>query len=116
MALNSAIRWCKHTWNPWQGCHRISEECDHCYMYRDKAGTACFVKQLGKRLIIPNDSTGQWPNDGDDLWTDDKYRPTYQGEPMTVGLRDSKGGNPDEWPADLRVRQFPALFKRQEKT
>lgn len=36
MALNTAIRWCKHTWNPWQGCHRISAECDNCYMYRDK--------------------------------------------------------------------------------
>lgn len=21
------------TWNPWHGCHRISEGCDHCYMY-----------------------------------------------------------------------------------
>lgn len=20
-------------WNPWHGCHRISEGCDHCYMY-----------------------------------------------------------------------------------
>lgn len=26
-----------------------------------------------------------------------------------AGLRDSKGGDPDEWPEDLRVRQFPAL-------
>lgn len=20
-------------WNPWHGCHRVSEGCDHCYMY-----------------------------------------------------------------------------------
>ncbi len=20
-------------WNPWHGCHRISEGCEHCYMY-----------------------------------------------------------------------------------
>jgi len=23
------------------------------------------------------------------------------------GLKDKKGGNPAEWPADLRVREFP---------
>ena len=20
-------------WNPWHGCHKISEGCQHCYMY-----------------------------------------------------------------------------------
>ena len=20
-------------WNPWHGCHKVSEGCDHCYMY-----------------------------------------------------------------------------------
>lgn len=35
MALNTKIAWCDHTWNPWIGCHRVSAECDHCYMYRD---------------------------------------------------------------------------------
>ena len=20
-------------WNPWHGCHKISEGCEHCYMY-----------------------------------------------------------------------------------
>jgi len=36
MAENSAIEWTQHTWNPWQGCHKVSAGCDNCYMYRDK--------------------------------------------------------------------------------
>ncbi|MFZ2950916.1 MAG: DUF5131 family protein [Desulfuromonadaceae bacterium] len=37
MAKNSGISWCDHTWNPWQGCRKVSPGCAHCYMYRDKA-------------------------------------------------------------------------------
>jgi protein gp37 len=31
MAENSAIEWCDHTFNPWQGCTKVSPGCDHCY-------------------------------------------------------------------------------------
>ena len=44
------------------------------------AGVSCFVKQLGKRPVM-----GEVP----------------------VSLRDSKGGDPSEWPEDLRVREWP---------
>ena len=44
------------------------------------AGVQCFVKQLGAN-----------PVDG----------------PMRLWLRDSHGGDMNEWPADLRVREFP---------
>jgi protein gp37 len=48
------------------------------------AGIGCFVKQLG-------------------AWTID-------GTPMVeVGLRNRKGGDPSEWPDDLRVREFPEV-------
>lgn len=46
---------------------------------------ACFVKQLGRRPV-----SGQSP----------------------VKLRNCKGGDWDEWPADLRVRQYPARRDR----
>jgi len=36
MGRRSAIEWTDATWNPWQGCHRVSRACDHCYMYREK--------------------------------------------------------------------------------
>lgn len=53
------------------------------------AGVTPFVKQLGASPF--DDSTGG--NRYDDH--------TY------FRLRDSKGGDPDEWPEDLRVREFP---------
>ncbi len=36
MGKNSAIDWTDHTWNPWQGCHKVSPGCKNCYMFRDK--------------------------------------------------------------------------------
>ena len=48
----------------------------------DEASVPCFVKQMGARPI------------------------GYDGEPWK--LDDSHGGDWDEWPADLRVREFPA--------
>lgn len=56
------------------------------------AGVAVFVKQLGRVVLV--------------------------GETATVGtasatqamrFADPKGGNPVEWPAELRVQQFPVL-------
>ncbi|TDX25430.1 phage Gp37/Gp68 family protein [Rhodovulum visakhapatnamense] len=31
MVENSKIEWCKHTFNPWIGCTKISPACDNCY-------------------------------------------------------------------------------------
>jgi len=36
MGERTEIAWTDHTWNPWQGCHKVSEACANCYMYRDK--------------------------------------------------------------------------------
>lgn len=31
MAKNSKIEWTDHTFNPWWGCTKVSDACDHCY-------------------------------------------------------------------------------------
>lgn len=31
MAENSAIEWCDHTFNPWEGCQKVGPGCDNCY-------------------------------------------------------------------------------------
>lgn len=60
-----------------------------------EACVACFVKQLGSRAFGTAD------------------RITYRGAPKHGPdgfyryLTHKKGGDPDEWPDDLRVRQFP---------
>ncbi len=33
----SKIEWTEYTWNPWSGCHKVSEGCKNCYMFREKA-------------------------------------------------------------------------------
>ena len=57
-----------------------------------EAGVPCFVKQLGS---FATDVEIEWPSD---LVDRDYFR---------VPLNDPKGGDPEEWPEDLRVRQFP---------
>ncbi|MCT7992529.1 phage Gp37/Gp68 family protein [Laspinema olomoucense] len=51
------------------------------------AKIACFVKQLGAKPYLGSED----------------YLPGIN----TVNLHDRKGGNPDEWPDDLKVQQFP---------
>lgn len=55
------------------------------------AGVACFVKQVG---LYPWDS--EYPGPNGEIETHWK-------------LRDKKGGDPAEWPEDLRVREFPQV-------
>lgn len=74
------------------------------------AGVPVFVKQLGGHVIDRNDAgfdgdDGEWP-------MDTHYREIdhgYQGAPIRILLKDKKGGEPCEWPEDLRVREFPKL-------
>jgi protein gp37 len=59
--------------------------------YADDSAVAVFVKQLGAKPIGVSidvlEQTGQ---------------PHFE-----LKLRHPKGGDPDEWPADLRIREFP---------
>lgn len=31
MSENSKIEWTDHTFNPWEGCQKVSPGCDNCY-------------------------------------------------------------------------------------
>lgn len=55
------------------------------------ASVACFVKQLGAHVTTDHqaDNSPVWEAGG------------------RIFTKHSKGGDPDEWPEDLRVRQFP---------
>lgn len=70
------------------------------------AGVPAFVKQLGR---YPMDSGG---GDGTfaDLWPPETESTFFEGDgDFMVYLKDSHGGDMDEFPEDLRVREFPAL-------
>lgn len=81
------------------------------------ANVPVFVKQLGTFVVDRNDAgfdgcdETSWPCTLDpfDIEHDiHGYREEYQGADCRVRLRDRKGGDPEEWPEDLRVREFPA--------
>lgn len=62
------------------------------------AGVPCFVKQLGR---FPQHDLG-------DGHGDNRIRPLTKAV-TGRSLNDRKGGDPSEWPADLRVREWPEV-------
>lgn len=77
----------------------------------ENAGVPCFVKQLGAHVVCRNDQVDDWldqPN-GPCVAYDDSGGVTMQGDLERVYMRDRKGGDPSEWPDDLRVRQMPVI-------
>lgn len=69
------------------------------------ASVPVFIKQLGSRCLSWGDYDGTYA-DWDFYWSRGYVQPTDNWE---LPLRDRKGGDPDEWPADLRVREFPKV-------
>ena len=61
-----------------------------------ESGVATFVKQLGRK---PYDSMNRICIEGPDSHA------------ISIDLTDSKGGDPDEWPEDLRIREMPRAGK-----
>jgi protein gp37 len=64
------------------------------------AGVACFVKQLGAGVSMHRD-LGRGVRDS--------ARDGHAGGEAYIPIRDRKGGDWNEWPEDLRVREFPAV-------
>lgn len=86
-----------------------------------EAGVPCFVKQLGANVRDRNDAEWDgstltaWPNEPDLEHDPDGYVTNHQGATVRVRLNDRKGGDPAEWPEDLRVQEWPSLRERGPK-
>lgn len=82
-------------------------------MQCESAGVRVFVKQLGANVRDRNDAGFEgdtptsWPMDTDIEDHPNGYREEYQA-PVRIRLKNRKGGDINEWPADLRVREFPS--------
>lgn len=73
----------------------------------DAAGVPPFVKQVGARPVDWADSVGRWPKSR--VCGSPRF---FSGrEAVRLRLEDSKGGDPREWPEDLRRREFPKVRK-----
>lgn len=80
------------------------------------ADVPVLVKQFGANVVTRNDQIEDEFNDGESGWPEPEvehdihgFREDYQGADCRIRLRDRKGGDWTEWPADLRVRQFPRI-------
>jgi hypothetical protein len=79
------------------------------------ADVPCFVKQLGAQPMVDyyedDDSLREWALDGIyslSGWDESIGQPPM-GTKVTVHLHDRKGGDLEEFPEELRVREFPEV-------
>jgi protein gp37 len=70
------------------------------------AGVPAFVKQLGA-FVLWNGIQGGYGDRPSNIWPAATPLIKQTTGNTWAALRDRKGGNPSEWPADLRVREFP---------
>ncbi len=52
-------------WNPWHGCHKYSEGCEHCYMFyldaqRDKRGDEIYKTKTNFKLPLSKTRSGEF--------------------------------------------------------
>jgi protein gp37 len=82
-----------------------------------KSGVKAFVKQMGAYVVDRNDAGFNGEDEygwhsaveyGGEIRVEDLDH-GYQGAPVRVHLRDRAGGDPAEWPEELRVREFPEV-------
>lgn len=78
------------------------------------AHVSVFVKQMGSNVVTRNDMIEDVFDSCETGWPDPEveydihgYREDFQGADCRIRLFDKKGGDPSEWPEDLRVREFP---------
>ena len=51
-------------WNPWHGCRKVSEGCEHCYMYyldslRGRDGAEIYRTKVGFSYPLARDQIGR---------------------------------------------------------
>jgi hypothetical protein len=76
---------------------------------RPSAGTGFAADGFDGENNLGDPLSTEWPNVTADRIEHDLHgtRDDYQGAPGRIHLRDRKGGDPSEWPDDLRVRELP---------
>lgn len=100
MATNSKIEWTTHTWNPWRGCHKVSQGCKNCYMFREqtrygrnpntvvKAAPGTFNAPLkwGEPAKVFTCSWSDWFIEEADQWRDEAWQIIEQTPHLTYQI------------------------------
>ena len=99
------IAWCIFGGESGPGARRCDIEWIHDGVRQcQAAGVAAFVKQLGAASFCGNVNLFDWPELG-------VLIPIQEGgfAECRVRMRHKKGGDPEEWPESIRVREFPEV-------
>jgi protein gp37 len=109
MGKHSAISWTDHTFNPWEGCTKVSPACDHCYAERDRDRRLHRVKWgAGNPRLRTAPST--WHNPS--RWNREAAKTGYRPRVFCASLADVFDNEVDpQWRTDLWdvIRSTPLL-------
>lgn len=120
MAQDTGISWTEHTFNPWQGCEKISPGCRNCYMFtllrrygRDPSvarRTANWqapyqwnleAQQAGTPALVFTCSLSNWFHEAADPWREEAWRVVRDCQHLRFQILTKRPGNiPDRLPAD----------------
>lgn len=99
----TGIEWTNRTWNPWQGCTKVSPGCKNCYMYREKqmygqdprvvvrSKPPTFNKPLSKKwsstpALVFTCSWSDWFHEGADTWRDEAWSIVHRTPHLTYQI------------------------------
>jgi protein gp37 len=120
MADKTLIAWTDHTFNPWMGCHKVSQGCTHCYaetLVKGRMGRPGLWGANGVRAR----TKGPWKNV--EKWNRSAAAAARPAMVYTASLADvfEDYPGPNEWRADVfklirrnRWLDFQLLTKRPE--
>ena len=102
MAENSGIGWTDNTQNFWQGCHKVSDECRHCYIDG-------LMRLAGRVPFGGPMRTKTW--DDPHRWERQAQRQGRRFRVFTCSMSDSFHPGADEWRPEAWdvIRQCPSL-------
>lgn len=110
MGTNTKIEWCHHTFNPWEGCEKVSPGCANCYAWqRDKQYHAGSHWGPGSTRKIMSESNWKKPV----KWNIYRYQCSLCGHwnhPVSeICQKQECTGRADDFVVIERPRVFPSL-------
>lgn len=115
MGDKTGIEWADKTWNPWRGCHKVSQGCKNCYMFREQ-------KQYGNdpNIVVRSKTTfnsplkwkepamvftcswSDWFIEEADEWREEAWEVIRQTPHLTYQILTKRPGNildrlPEDW-------------------
>jgi len=110
MAENSGIEWTDHTFNPWEGCTKISPACDNCYAAAraERFGTVVWGGPRRRTSEANWNKPLKWEKNADSFLEENGRRQRV----FCASLADVFDNQvPEEWRADLwdLIRKCPSL-------